>query len=100
MFGSVLLFFSYFSNKLYSETKIEKIGYTGETNFYQVDLSALSFGVYEFFASTGQYCLLGNYVDYWSIISSTNDEFKLIDKNTVQIYSGSWYSDVYRRKIL
>lgn len=100
MFGSVLLFFLVSPTNSIVKTKIEKIGYTGETNFYQVDLSALSFGVYEFFTSTGQYCLLGNYVDYWSIISSTNDEFKLIDKNTLQIYSGSWYSDVYRRKIL
>ena len=45
--------------KQYGNTKLEKIGYTGESNTLQVDLSTLSAGVYEFYTSTGEYCLLG-----------------------------------------
>ena len=89
----------FFANYLYGNTKLEKIGNTEESNTLQVDLSTLSTGVYELYASTGEYCLLG-YNDNWIIVFKTHNDTMLKDENTLQMLAGSWYSNVYRRKIL
>lgn len=75
-------------------------GWSGETNFVNINLATLEAGMYFFYSAKGELCVLAQYDNgSWTITLKTNDS-TIVSDGYLKFNVGSYYAYAYRKKLL